>query len=131
METVAIDYFFLPGRSSEAMRLSVIPRRLGHLHILGLSYWLACPQVLQFTEDGQLETTISSNLLPDPNIQVFGQQSLEAKGRRLNSTKQEKINVVFAVDRRLQPKISHSLPKLEVKFDNNLDKNFLASFFAS
>uniref|UniRef100_A0A8C5A7U7 Trafficking protein particle complex subunit 8 n=1 Tax=Gadus morhua TaxID=8049 RepID=A0A8C5A7U7_GADMO len=75
-----------------AARLKLLPHMIGQLNILGVAYNLASPLV------------------------VRGQQDLEIRGPRLNSTKEDKTSVSHGQDQRLHPLITPPMPLMEVFF---------------
>ena len=80
----------------------------------GVKYVLSSISVINAVDD---EGKIDLNGVQDSTLLTFGvkgQQMLEVKGPRLNSTKKEKTSVTYGNDYRLNPRILPSVPKLQV-----------------
>uniref|UniRef100_A0A8C5B846 Trafficking protein particle complex subunit 8 n=1 Tax=Gadus morhua TaxID=8049 RepID=A0A8C5B846_GADMO len=83
-----------------AARLKLLPHMIGQLNILGVAYNLA---------------SVPSEESSQPLV-VRGQQDLEIRGPRLNSTKEDKTSVSHGQDQRLHPLITPPMPLMEVFF---------------
>ncbi|CAF0737248.1 unnamed protein product [Didymodactylos carnosus] len=96
------DCVIFPNDSSK-IELCLRPKRSGHLTILGLCYRLNI--LVQNTSD---QTTWPDGL--------YGKQLFHVKGSRLNSTRKERLNVMYGTDKRLEINVLPEAPLLQVEF---------------
>lgn len=96
--------FNLPAGAEELVRIELVPKCKGKLTIKGLVYSICLtPDATAPLPAGHTITTIQ------------GQQSLSVHGPRLNNTHQEKCNIVYAQDNRLQITVTESMPLLSMR----------------
>jgi hypothetical protein len=92
------------------IELSFRPHRAGHVTILGLTYRLNI-----------LVQNISDQTAWPYGI--MGKTLFHVKGIRLNSNRKERLNVMYAVDRRLELQIVPDAPLLHVSInEHKLDR---------
>ncbi|KAL7637184.1 UNVERIFIED_CONTAM: hypothetical protein RMT77_011896 [Armadillidium vulgare] len=98
--------FNMPPDSEQVVAIDLWPQRIGRIHIKGIAYKIS------LTPD-----VILANESCTP-VTVEVKQDIEVKGPRLNNTLQERSNVVYARDERLNIKVLPSLPNLSVELEN-------------
>lgn len=101
--------FNLPAGAQEKVRLELYPACTGQILITGVQYKLS------LTPDLVAAPPPGSTAVP---VVIEGQQAIEVKGPRLNSTAAEKCNVVYASDKRLEITVVPPLARLSVIFNN-------------
>lgn len=101
--------FNLPAGAQEKVRLELYPFCTGKLLVKGVVYKLA------LTPDMTSGTSSGSNSTP---VVIEGQQSVEVRGPRLNSTSAEKCSIVYASDKRLEIIVVPPMTRLSVTFHN-------------
>ncbi|CAL8395654.1 unnamed protein product [Boreogadus saida] len=104
-----IPEFNFGPKETKVARLKLLPHMIGQLNILGVAYNLASvpSEEVAHCAEGQQSS--------QPLV-VRGQQDLEIRGPRLNSTKEDKTSVSHGQDQRLHPLITPPMPLMEVFF---------------
>lgn len=100
--------FTLPAGAQELVRLELLPREVGKIIIQGVQYKLS------LTPDPNTGTTSTASATAP--VVVEGQQGIEVRGPRLNSTTAEKCGVAYAKDSRLDITVLPPLSRLAVTF---------------
>lgn len=105
VETMKIESVALQPASKQTIVLSLKPKKIGHLKIIGLSYKLMNP--VQTTGE-----QISSN----PTTSVSGKRLFDIKGQRLKNLKEKPGVSLYGADLRLNINIVDSGPFMQVNF---------------
>ena len=90
--TSCIEKLLLDGREMKSVKLSVTPKKEGVLYIKGLVFSLAGV--------------------------VRGQRSVSLKGKRLNKTRKQRMNVEYGADKRLEVTVTSRMPLLRMEVYN-------------
>ncbi|XP_042232153.1 trafficking protein particle complex subunit 8-like isoform X3 [Homarus americanus] len=97
----------LPAGAQEKVRLELHPQCTGKLLIKGVIYKLCLtPDMTSGVPPGSTTTPVI----------IEGQQNIEVKGPRLNTTSVEKCSVVYANDKRLEITVMPPMSRLSVIF---------------
>eukprot|EP00795_Rhopilema_esculentum_P001366 gene1366-15771_t len=113
ISTDVIENFIVKAQERKSVPLNLKFHKTGSLKVTGVKYVLSSISVINAVDD---EGKIDLNGVQDSTLLTFGvkgQQMLEVKGPRLNSTKKEKTSVTYGNDYRLNPRILPSVPKLQ------------------
>ncbi|XP_043984891.1 trafficking protein particle complex subunit 8 [Gambusia affinis] len=107
--TEIIKEFYLGSEETKTARLKLLPHRTGQLNIVGVIYNLTSSHF------GEASSNTEGQQMLDTTI-IRGRQDLKIQGPRLNLTKEDKMQVRYDMDRRLEPIITPSMPLMEVFF---------------
>ncbi|VDP28690.1 unnamed protein product [Soboliphyme baturini] len=111
-----LDEVPLPGHAADIpLVLSATCHRRGFLNITGVAYGLAS---VSFS-DSELGVDAAQSYCNKMPV-VYGYQLFNIRGRRLNSNKEERMTVVYAPDKRLEPHIVDSCPSLRIRCESSV-----------
>lgn len=104
VDTLKIESLIIQPVSKETIVLSLTPREIGQLNILGLSYDLLNPA------QAPTDPTASSN----NNIAIAGKRLFDIRGLKLKNVKEKEGISLYGNDLRLQMNILDKAPFLQV-----------------
>ncbi|XP_014330677.1 trafficking protein particle complex subunit 8 [Xiphophorus maculatus] len=107
--TEIIKEFYLGSEETKTARLKLLPHRTGQLNIVGVIYNLTSSHFGEASSNTEGQQTLDSMI-------IRGRQDLKIQGPRLNLTKEDKMQVRYGTDRRLEPIITPPMPLMEVFF---------------
>ncbi|XP_054880101.1 trafficking protein particle complex subunit 8 isoform X2 [Poeciliopsis prolifica] len=107
--TEIIKEFYLGSEETKTARLKLLPHKTGQLNIVGVIYNLTSSLFGEASSDNEGQQTLDS-------MMIHGRQDLKIQGPRLNLTKEDKMQVRYGTDRRLEPVITPPMPLMEVFF---------------
>ncbi|XP_047140393.1 trafficking protein particle complex subunit 8 isoform X2 [Hydra vulgaris] len=113
-----IESINLPATENKVVSLRLTSKMSGCLEVVGIKYILSSIAVIISLEDTRNIEVNTQHLTTLISCGVAGMQPLKVAGPRLNSTKQERANKVYGLDKRLNVTVVSSLPLIEVNFLN-------------
>lgn len=102
VETQAIEKIILQPITKQGIILYLIPKKIGELKVLGVSYDLSNP------------THIIDPPIVNPTIAITGKRLFEIKGPRLKNIKEKPGTNIYGVDYRLEMNIIEKAPFMQV-----------------
>lgn len=102
VETQIIEKIILQPASIQNITLSVVPKEVGELKILGLNYDLSNP------------THVIDPPVVNPTIAITGKRLFEIKGPKLKNVKEKPGVNMYGVDYRLEMNIIEKAPFMQV-----------------
>ncbi|OQR70972.1 trafficking protein particle complex subunit 8-like, partial [Tropilaelaps mercedesae] len=124
IETCALEFVNIDAKQTIVIKLSLIPKCMGRLRIIGVSYLISLSAISPSLSTNSLssDSAVLSPLTPltplaeSQGSPVWGYQTLTVKGYKLHA-KRVKNNEWYAKDYRLQPIIGPPMPCLVADFD--------------
>ncbi|XP_031370043.1 trafficking protein particle complex subunit 8 isoform X2 [Apis dorsata] len=104
VETQAIEKIILQPITKQGIILYLIPKKIGELKVLGVSYDLSNP------------THIIDPPIVNPTIAITGKRLFEIKGPRLKNIKEKPGTNIYGVDYRLEMNIIEKAPFMQIFF---------------
>ncbi|KAF7203778.1 trafficking protein particle complex subunit 8 [Nothobranchius furzeri] len=104
-----IKEFHMGSEETKMARLRLLPHRTGQLNIVGVVYDLTSSFAGETASNTEGQQALSQ-------MTVRGRQDLKIRGPRLNLTKEDKMQVRYGADQRLEPIITPPMPLMEVFF---------------
>ncbi|XP_022655864.1 trafficking protein particle complex subunit 8-like isoform X3 [Varroa destructor] len=124
VETCALEFVSLEAKQTIVIKLSLIPKCMGRLKIIGVSYLISLlvispsPSTNSLSSDSVMISPLTplTPLAENQGSPVWGYQTLTVKGYKLHA-KKVKNNEWYAKDYRLQPTVGPPMPYLKADFD--------------
>uniref|UniRef100_A0A3P9Q799 Trafficking protein particle complex subunit 8 n=1 Tax=Poecilia reticulata TaxID=8081 RepID=A0A3P9Q799_POERE len=116
-EQIAEEMMTNEDTSAGEARLKLLPHRTGQLNIVGVIYNLTSSHLGEASSNTEgMFPHISTRQQTLESMIIRGRQDLKIQGPRLNLTKEDKMQVRYGTDRRLEPIITPPMPLMEVFF---------------
>ncbi|XP_012154048.1 trafficking protein particle complex subunit 8 homolog l(3)76BDm isoform X2 [Megachile rotundata] len=112
VETQVIEKIILQPACKQNITLSLVPKKVGELKVLGLSYNLSNP------------THVIDPPVVNPTIAITGKRLFEIRGPKLKNVKEKPGTNMYGVDYRLEINVIEKAPFMQVFF-NKLNSEML------